>query len=148
MSHELIRVGGQLHHVKLTMKPSQPVDGPISDGPLIRVGDPMLRVAVGMKPNSMRYLQLTFGVDPALGLSPEAVMKKIEPILELVAGFGFQWDRANSHSEPGRIAIRLIPRTIEAAERTEWLTEKLTPVLADIREVNRPEFHEVPVSKV
>jgi hypothetical protein len=93
-------------------------------------------------------LHLTFSIDPDLGLTPQAVMAKVVPILELVKGCGFTWDRANSNGEPGRIAIQLVPATAEAAARLSWLKEKLTPVLAGIREVKSPVVSEVPASKV
>lgn len=145
---KLIRVGGPLHRVTLKMKPCQPVEGPITDGPLITRGGPLQRVTLTMKPVSTPTLQLTFGVDPDLGLTPETVMAKVVPILELVKGCGFTWDRANSNGEPGRIVIQLVPATADAVSRLPWLKEKLTPVLADIREVKSPVMSEVPVSKV
>lgn len=148
MSHELIRVGGPLHRVKLTMKPCQPMEGPITDGPLIRVGHPMQRVAVEMKPVSTPYLQLTFGVDPDFGLSPEAILAKVVPVLELVKGLGFTWDRTDANGVAGRIAIRLVPTTTEAAGKLSWLKDMLTPVFAELRDVSAPVMSEIPALKV
>lgn len=76
------------------------------------------------------------------------LLAKLVPILELVKGCGFSWDRTNPTGEPGRIAIQFVPTTEDAVERLPWLKETLTPVLADIREVSKPEWNDIPASKV
>jgi hypothetical protein len=93
-------------------------------------------------------LQLTFGVDPDLGLSTEAVLAKVVPILELVKGLGFAWNRTESNGEPGRIAIRMVPLTEEAAGKLAWLKDTLTPVFAELRDVSTPVMSEFPALKV
>lgn len=47
---KLIRVGGPLIRLKMTMRPVEPLEGPVTDGPLIRVGGPLIRLKMTMKP--------------------------------------------------------------------------------------------------
>ena len=143
---KLIRVGAPLVRVKLEMKPCQPVEGPITQGPLIRVGHPMQRVNLEMKP-CLPTLVLTFAIDPERSLTPEAVMAKVGRIAELVKGCGFAYELMNEPAATGQMAVQFLPIHADAISRLPWLKEKLTPVIADIREVTKPVWSEVPAAK-
>ena len=105
----------------------------------------MQRVTVEMKPVSTPYLQLTFGVNPDLGLTPETVCAKVGRIAELVRGSGFGYDLLNEPA-PGQMAVQFLPTSAEAILRLTWLQEKLPPVIADIREVTGPEWTVIPAA--
>lgn len=53
---KLIRLGGPLIRTKLTMKPGRPLDGPIANGPLVKLGAPLRRVTVHFKSGSQPAL--------------------------------------------------------------------------------------------
>lgn len=97
-----------------------------------------------LQPTAKPSIQLSFSVED--GSQSESVMSKVGHIIELVTGYGFAWNSAAG--EPGRIAIQFVPTTEDAVERLPWLKETLTPVLADIREVSKPEWNDIPESKV
>lgn len=139
--NKLIHVRGKLHRVTLQMEPCQPLDGPVTKGPLIRLGYPLRRFTLEMKP-CLHSIAVTFSIDPDLGLTAEAVFAKVRPILELMKSAGFAWDRANSSSEPGRITIKLVPTTKDAQDRLPEVRKALTPVVVDIAGVTKVEVTE------
>ena len=99
-----------------------------------------------LRPTSKPSIQLSFSVEDSSQF--DTVLAKVGHIIELIKGCGFSWDRANLTGESGRIAIQFVPTTEDAVERLPWLKETLTPVLADIREVSKPEWNDIPASKV
>lgn len=99
-----------------------------------------------LQPTSIPMLSVSFEVEG--GGELEAALLKLVPIMELVKGCGFSWDRRPSTGEPGRIAIHFAPTTEDAIDRLPWLKATLTPVLADMREVSNPQWIDVPATKV
>lgn len=139
---KLISVRGKLLRATLHFEPCQPVEGPITKGPLIARGAPLQRATLHFHPVEKPTLVLKFGIEE--GSQPDVVFARVGRIIALVKDYGFVWDRANSNGEAGQITVQFVPTTEEAAGRLAWLKETLTPVLADIREVTKPEWSEIP----
>jgi len=137
---KLIRVGRPLIRVIAKMQPCQPIVGPITDGPLIRVGAPIQKVITDFHLVQRAQLRLEFHMDE--GTTKPEFLAKLVPILELVKGCGFSWDRANSNAKPGQISIQFQPMTAEAEARLPWLKELLQPILVTTLNVTKPEWSE------
>jgi hypothetical protein len=111
--------------MQLNFEPTSPLDGPVTDGPLIRVGRPMKRVSLTLEPVVSIYLELTLTLRPETDKTTvTAVFEKLTAFVNLLnsyevelGGAGFTVDAAKSGVKTGpSIGLVLLPNDPNRAE--------------------------------
>ncbi|MBM3983187.1 MAG: hypothetical protein FJ304_23530 [Planctomycetes bacterium] len=108
----LIHVRKPLVRVEMNMEPVEPLDGPVTRGPLIRVSRPLKRVTLTFAPAASVRLTLPL----VGGADGERTFEKLAAIIRIVNEMEALWNRAGvwvdgarSGVQGGEVVIVLVP---------------------------------------
>jgi hypothetical protein len=136
----LTRVGGPMLTIPLQMKPSQAASGVAVEAPLSKVGGALVQVPLVMKANQVLLLDLDVSIEAAT----DSVLKRLEPILELVRGCGFHWILDSSSLPDGHIRLSFTPVSSDHADKLGWLMNQLQPIVCQLPLKQEPVFGPTP----
>lgn len=119
---KLIRVGYPLIRGKLTFRPTEPTDEPVSSGPLVREGYPVIRGKLTFRPVLFLKLRLTLPAGATDG-AIEAVAAKVVELVDAInaldgvtGGTGFKVTAQQAAASERVVELVLRPNDMTNAE--------------------------------